>query len=89
MNALTREEAEEIVGRLRRLETRFTKFAKFMGWQTETREAKWSAGVVRIPSHGVSIKEILDTVPPDWVGAFSVTHWDGEHIIDMMPRKAR
>lgn len=57
----------EIVDRCRRMETRLTKFLEAQGFDTGTRRPYWKDGTVVIPSADTSMRQILETIPRDWL----------------------
>lgn len=57
---------KEMTERLRRLETRFTKYMETQGFDTKVRRPHFSDGVVSIPSMACSLLEIIKTVPKNW-----------------------
>jgi len=61
---------KEIGDRMRRLETRLTKFMETQGFETKSRrpvfEPGESIGTVSIPSMGCSVKDILASISEDW-----------------------
>lgn len=58
------EKMDEALDRLRRLETRFTKFMEKEGYDTGVARASWlRRGAVTIPTPATSIKEILSVIP--------------------------
>lgn len=63
----------ETLQRVRRVETRLTQLMIAMGVRTDAQQPVFADGAVTIPSIHASIKEIIDSVPPDWqkpVGIF-------------------
>lgn len=57
---------KEITDRMRRLETRFTKFMEIQGFDTKVRRPVFRDGVVEIPSMACSIHDILTSIPITW-----------------------
>lgn len=60
----------EAVDRLRRIETRFTKYLESQGFDTKVRRPVFhkvaEQGVVDIPSPATALKDIITAVPGDW-----------------------
>lgn len=56
----------EIKDRLRRIETRLTKFMEAQGFDTGTQQPEWHDGIVEVPTDGCSLRAIKDVVPADW-----------------------
>lgn len=61
---------KEAVDRLRRLETRFTKYLQWRGFDTHTALPRWTVsgerGILSIPAMSCSLKDCLAAIPPDW-----------------------
>ncbi|MGH6812372.1 MAG: hypothetical protein ACREDM_08520 [Methylocella sp.] len=57
---------KEIADRVRRIETRLTKYLEVRGFDTQTQRPSWHDGVIYIPSSDCSIKDCLSAVPADW-----------------------
>ncbi len=57
----------ETSDRLRRLETRLTKFMEWMGFDTEVRRPTFDAqlGRLDIPTDAASLRDCLAAIPPD------------------------
>lgn len=72
----------EISDRLRRIETRLTKFMTFMGFETMVSKPTWTGENVDVPSPMCSIKEILETVPQGWAETVTV-FCRGEFLMDI------
>jgi hypothetical protein len=62
----------EIVDRVRRIETRFTKFMEAQGFDTQVAKPIWitvgQEGYILAPSPAVALREILDVIPKDFTG---------------------
>ena len=56
----------EIRDRMRRVETRVTKFLESQGFDTGTKRSRWERGVIHVPSPQTGMKDILETIPPGW-----------------------
>ena len=57
--------------RTRRIETRLTKFMEAQGFDTGTQRSRWlgvvgDTGTIDVPTVGASLREIMNTLPPDW-----------------------
>jgi hypothetical protein len=58
---------KEIQDRVRRLETRMTKWLEEQGFDTGVKRPTWEpAGIVQVPSMDCSLKHILSVIPGDW-----------------------
>ena len=64
----------EMSDRLRRIETRLTRFMEAQGFDTEVRRPVFNAGHLDIPTDATSLRDILAAVPPDWDGGVVVLH---------------
>ena len=60
------EHEREIIDRLRRMETRLTRYLDQNGFDIRTGKPKFEKGRLTIPSPQSSLKECLDAVPKDW-----------------------
>ena len=60
---------KEAVDRLRRVETRLTKYLQWRGFDTQTTVPRWTAyedrGVLSIPAISCSLRDCLAAIPPD------------------------
>ncbi len=56
---------QEAVDRMRRVETRLTKFLVSIGFDTGVRQPIWNDGVIEVPSPACSLVDILSVVPDD------------------------
>ena len=56
----------EMRDRIRRLETRMTKWLETQGFDTQIQRPKWTHGVVEIPNQFTSIKDILAAIPASY-----------------------
>lgn len=57
----------EALDRLRRIETRLTKYLETQGVETVIRRPLWDGdGIIRVPSPGTSLSEILSVIPTSW-----------------------
>lgn len=68
---------KEILARSRRIETRLTSLCQFMGVPTGAQTPEYNNGKLTIHSAHTSVKELLDSVPPDSVGHVKV--YLGDH----------
>lgn len=70
----------EVGDRLRRMETRLTRFMEWSGFDTEVRRPEYRSGRLDIPSDATSIRDCLAAIPPEHAGLpVSLVH-KGEHI---------
>lgn len=60
-----RDPIAEVVDRLRRIETRFTKYLIDQGFDTQTARPVWKDGQIEIPTPACSLRDILEAVPAD------------------------
>ena len=61
-----RDRIGEIQDRLRRIETRLTKYMQERGFETQVQKPVWRDGEIHIPSLDVRLKDILEAVPDSW-----------------------
>lgn len=61
---------DEIVDRVRRTETRLTKYMEAQGFDTQVARALWvpDPGYVLVPSPAVAIREVISAIPADYAG---------------------
>ena len=61
---------DEIVDRVRRTETRLTKFMEAQGFDTQVARALWvpDPGYVLVPSPAIAIQEVIAVIPSDYAG---------------------
>jgi len=57
---------DDIEIRLRRIETRLTKYMEWQGFDIQALKPTWRDGRINIPSVGTPLKEILTTIPESW-----------------------
>lgn len=61
------DETKEVLDRLRRIETRVTKYLIERGFDTQSVQPKWDHngdnGVVHIPSTKVALQDVLEAIP--------------------------
>lgn len=62
----------EIQDRLRRVETRLTKFMEWSGFDSQVRKPRWSSGTIVVPSLGATLKDCLEVVPADWSNSSAI-----------------
>ena len=61
--------------RMRRIETRLTKYIEAQGFDTGCQRSRMVVdGVVEVPSPACSLKEIIGLVPASWTGPVSIVH---------------
>lgn len=77
---------DEILARVRRIETKTTKYFEAKGFDTGGDHAKWlglladeDAGRMNLPTPATSIKEVLATIPKNYTG--EVDLYVGEELI--------
>jgi hypothetical protein len=68
MNAPWQADLKEIKDRLRRTETRVTKWLESQGFETGVQRPHWEAGKIEVPSSSCSIKDLLSAIPETWDG---------------------
>lgn len=61
-----RDQMQEVLDRMRRMETRLTKFLMTMGFDTETHRPLWRDGTIHLPSPSASLKSCLEVIPDSW-----------------------
>lgn len=60
-------EKKEVMERLRRVETRLTKYMEAQGFDTQTKKPVWmGVGVIEVPTDGVTLRAVKEIVPADW-----------------------
>ena len=71
-----RDRIGEIQDRLRRIETRLTKYMQERGFETQVQKATWGPGYVDIPSVDIRLRDLLTTIPEfyDWNEDIEVVH---------------
>ena len=52
--------------RVRRIETRLTKYLEAQGFDTQVQRPGWDNGTISIPSLGCSIEALLSVIPEGW-----------------------
>jgi hypothetical protein len=58
---------DEVLERVRRIETRLTKLLNHLGINPGAEKPQWEdGGVIRLPSRKTPLDTILDTVPPGY-----------------------
>ena len=63
-----RNQMQEVVDRVRRIETRLTKYLKEQGFDTHPARITFDRGDVVVPSKDCSLREIISVNPEDWDG---------------------
>jgi hypothetical protein len=69
---------DEVVDRVRRMETKLTKLLDYVGLDTDSMRAVYRDGKVLLPSINISVREVLAALPLDARG--SVLMVDGKSI---------
>ncbi len=71
-----RDRIGEIQDRLRRIETRLTKYMQERGFDTQVQEAAWGPGYVIIPSVDIRLRDLLKAIPASygWEDDLEVVH---------------
>jgi hypothetical protein len=64
----------EMADRLRRVETRLTRFMEWSGFDTEVRRPVWNDGVLAIPNDATSLRDCLACIPQTWFDKITLTH---------------
>ena len=64
-----RDRIGEIQDRLRRIETRLTKYMQERGFETQVQTPVWNNGKVIVPSLDVRLRDILTVIPESWARA--------------------
>ena len=74
--AQERDRIGEIQDRLRRIETRLTKYMQERGFETQVQKATWGPGYVSIPSIDIRLRDLLTAIPEfyDWNEDIEVMH---------------
>lgn len=57
---------DDMAVRLRRIETRLSKFMEWQGFDLQALKPSWKNGRVNIPSVGTPLREILNVIPSSW-----------------------
>jgi hypothetical protein len=66
------QQTKEMVDRLRRIETRLTRFMEWSGFDTDIKRPIWSNGTLDLPNDAQSLRDCLASIPADWRGDVSV-----------------
>lgn len=69
---VTADPSNEMLSRVRRIETRLTQTMIALGVSTEAQRPVFDHGVITLPSRHCSVKEILDIIPDTWDGPVGV-----------------
>ena len=72
MSSTENTDLKEMKDRLRRIETRLTKYLEDQGFDTQTRKPSFKNGGIIIHSNQTSIGDILKTVPENWSHSNSI-----------------
>lgn len=80
-------QTKEVMDRMRRMETRMTRFLELQGFDTKVKRPVWEAGYVQVPSMACSLHDMLGAVPPEWpVDALvTVKHQDAVVLEFLLP----
>jgi hypothetical protein len=57
---------KEVTDRLRRMETRLTKLAGFLGFDMSTQKPWFEKGIVHVKSRMVSLADVMAAIPPEY-----------------------
>ena len=73
-----RDRIGEIQDRLRRIETRLTKYMQERGFETQVQKPEWNdeENYIEIPSMDVRLKDVLEEIPTWMEGDVAVWHKD-------------
>ncbi len=52
--------------RVRRIETRMTKFMEAHGFDTQVQRPTWNGGVIHAPTSSISLRDCLAVIPDSW-----------------------
>ena len=77
---------KEVGDRLRRIETRLTRFMEWSGFDTEVKRCKFDMGNLDIPTDATSLRDILQTIPEEWGAPVNIYH-KGDLILTIRPRQ--
>jgi hypothetical protein len=85
----------ELRDRMRRVETRLTKFLQSQGFDTMSQQPLWKDGVVDVPSMSCSIKDVMSVIPGDWDSDIAIVHkrqpmmvwsqWEDDVLLESQP----
>jgi hypothetical protein len=64
---------QELRDRMRRIETRMTRFMEAHGFDTKIQRPQWDHGFIHVPTASVSLKDCLDVIPAEWPRGTAVT----------------
>lgn len=65
-------ERNEVVDRLRRIETRLMKYFEHVGFEAQGKAPEFVDGRIQAPSPAVPLKDCIESIPPDWEGPVEV-----------------
>jgi len=72
--------------RLRRIETRLTKFLETQGFETGRQKPIWRRGEIELPDPHTSIQDILNAIPDQWHRDSAITlKFKGRVICTLYP----
>lgn len=57
---------KEMLDRMRRVETRMTRFMEAHGFDTKIQRPTWDHGYIHAPTSSVAIKDCLAVIPATW-----------------------
>lgn len=73
--------SQEILDRVRRIETRLTKFLEASGFDTQVQRPGFTPdGFLVIPTPSVSLRDCLEAIPREWYGKRVVVRHKGENL---------
>lgn len=78
---MTEEVLTEVRDRMRRVETRLTRFLEEKGFDTGIQRPEWTQGVVTVPTPAVSLRDVLAVIPRRWPADQSVTVRCGSDVL--------
>jgi hypothetical protein len=76
---------KEMTDRLRRMETRLTRFMEAMGFDTEVRRPQFRDGLLDLPTDAASVRDCLAAVPAHWHGPIELIHKG--HVIAVLTKQ--
>ena len=74
------DDVREVKDRSRRIETRLTKLMEKMGLETHATKPVWQDGFVEVHSISTAIKDILEAIPDEYIGARVLVEHKGSGI---------
>ena len=73
MNRIPQPPTKEMLDRLRRIETRLTRYMEAQGFDTEVRRPEWLDGFMELPTDATSLRDCLAAIPEAWQGTVTLT----------------